>query len=150
MKPPSKLFCIGDLIPSDLIWYPLSKSLGVSDFLLSKSYQGMLSKVALVSVYWAVYRWNRIANRMFHLDFWNIYYRIFPIIWHAVPTKLLSFLQAFCTSILPWNCLKRNDGFGFFTPRLAALCPLHATVLGQLPPRQSDAPYWPYRTHSRI
>lgn len=41
-KPPSKLFCIGNLIPFGLIWYPLSKSLGVSDFLLSKIYQGLL------------------------------------------------------------------------------------------------------------
>ena len=95
MKPPSKLFCIGDLIPFDLIWYPLSKSLRVSDFLLSKIYQGLLSKVAFISVYWAVCRWNRIAKGMCHLDFWNIQNRIYPIIWRAVPTKMLSFLQPF-------------------------------------------------------
>ena len=39
----SKLFCIDRLIPFGLIWYQLSWSYGVSDFLLSKSYQGMLS-----------------------------------------------------------------------------------------------------------
>ena len=39
----SKLFCIDRLIPFGFIWYQLSQSYGVSDFLLSKSYQGMLS-----------------------------------------------------------------------------------------------------------
>ena len=39
----SKLFCIDRLIPFGLIWYQLSQSYGVSDFLLSKSYHGMLS-----------------------------------------------------------------------------------------------------------
>ena len=42
-KTHSKLFCIDRLIPFGFIWYQLSQSYGVSDFLLSKSYQGMLS-----------------------------------------------------------------------------------------------------------
>ena len=39
----SKLFCIDHLIPFGFIWYQLSQSYGVPDFLLSKSYRGMLS-----------------------------------------------------------------------------------------------------------
>ena len=47
----SKLFCIDHLIPFGLIWYQLSQSYGVSDFLLSKSYQGMLSFYILKVIY---------------------------------------------------------------------------------------------------
>ena len=43
VKTRSKLFCIDRLIPFGFIWYQLSQSYGVSDFLLSKSYRGMLS-----------------------------------------------------------------------------------------------------------
>ena len=43
----SKLFCIDRLIPFGFIWYQLSQSYVVFDFLLSKSYQGMLSKVII-------------------------------------------------------------------------------------------------------
>ena len=43
VKTRSKLFCIDRLISFGFIWYQLSQSYGVSDFLLSKSYQGMLS-----------------------------------------------------------------------------------------------------------
>lgn len=44
----SKLFCIDRLIPFDFVWYLLSQSYGVSDFLLSKSYQGMLSIAMMI------------------------------------------------------------------------------------------------------
>ena len=51
----SKLFCIDRLIPFSFIWYQLSQSYGVSDFLLSKSYQGMLSIAEVCCVRYLYY-----------------------------------------------------------------------------------------------
>ena len=43
MKPLPKHFCFGHLISFDSDWFALSLSYVFSEFLLSKSYQGMLS-----------------------------------------------------------------------------------------------------------
>ena len=118
MKPPSKLFCIGDLIPFDLIWYPLSKSYRVSDFLLSKSYRGPLSKVALVSVYQPVNRWKRECIIWTFEIYIIAYFTSYDM---QYPWKLLLFLQSFCTSILTWNCPKRNDWFVFHSSSSCSL-----------------------------
>lgn len=57
----SKYFCLDDLIPFDMVWFALSISCVFSEFLLSKSYQGMLQvseKRSFSYLYYTSYPWN--------------------------------------------------------------------------------------------
>ena len=57
----SKHFCLYDLIPFDMVWFALSISCIFFEFLLSKSYQRMLSSRKNRSfsyLYYTSYPWN--------------------------------------------------------------------------------------------